>query len=107
MPKITFISHQGEAWSVNVEKGLSLMRGALNHGVPGIDADCGGSCVCGTCRVMVDAAWRGVVGGPSDVEEMIIEMSPEPLEGARLSCQIEVTDGLDGLIVTLPEEQFR
>ncbi|MBK5263903.1 MAG: 2Fe-2S iron-sulfur cluster binding domain-containing protein [Alphaproteobacteria bacterium] len=107
MPQITFISSSGDAQTVSIEFGLSLMEGAMRHGIAGIDADCGGSCACGTCRIVIDPAWREIVGDPGDVEEMMLEMAPLPLDGARLSCQINVTEDLDGLVVTTPEEQFR
>jgi len=107
MPRIIFISHDGEAQAVDLSNGLSLMEGALHNGIAGIDADCGGSCACGTCRVVVDPAWRDMVGEPGEVEEMMLEMAPLPLDGARLSCQIVVTAQLEGLVVTVPEAQFR
>lgn len=107
MPRITFISHDGMPETIDAEEGVSLMESAMRAGIGGIDADCGGACACGTCRVQVDAAWRALVGEPGDVEAMMLELAPEPLDGARLSCQISVTDALDGLVVTIPEEQFR
>ncbi|HMI17989.1 MAG TPA: 2Fe-2S iron-sulfur cluster-binding protein [Sphingomonas sp.] len=107
MTRITFLQHNGEIQTIDAERDRSLMENALQNGVAGIDADCGGSCVCGTCRITVDAAWRDKVGGPTEIEEMIMEMATLPMEGARLSCQIVVTNELDGLIVTVPEAQFR
>lgn len=107
MPKINFISHDGESFTVEIEAGFSLMEGAIRNGIEGIDADCGGSCACGTCRVVVEPEWRERVGAAGDVEEIMLEMAPSPMEGARLSCQIEVTDALEGLIVAVPKEQFR
>ena len=107
MPTITFISHEGTAQTIDAESGLSLMESAIREGVEGIDADCGGACACGTCRVVVDETWRERIGEAGDVEAMMLEMAPLPLEGARLSCQISVSDALDGLIVSVPEEQFR
>lgn len=107
MPRITFISHEGEATIIDAESGVSLMEDAMRAGIAGIDADCGGACACGTCRVVIDAAWRDLVGGPCDMEGMMLEMSPASRDGARLACQVMVTDALDGLVVTIPEEQFR
>ncbi|GAY22182.1 ferredoxin, 2Fe-2S [Sphingobium fuliginis] len=107
MPRITFISHEGEATTIDAESGVSLMEDAMRAGIAGIDADCGGACACGTCRVVIDAAWCDLVGGPSDMEGMMLEMSPASRDGARLACQVMVTDALDGLVVTIPEEQFR
>ncbi|WP_070158057.1 2Fe-2S iron-sulfur cluster-binding protein [Sphingobium phenoxybenzoativorans] len=107
MPRITFISHDGTAQVIDAESGLSLMESAIRAGVEGIDADCGGACACGTCRVVIAEAWRDRLGDAGDVEAMMLEMAPLPLEGARLSCQIAVTDALEGLSVSVPEEQFR
>jgi 2Fe-2S ferredoxin len=107
MARITFISHEGMAQTIDAESGLSLMESAIREGVEGIDADCGGACACGTCRVVVDETWRERIGEAGDVEAMMLEMAPLPLEGARLSCQISVSDALDGLIVSVPEAQFR
>lgn len=107
MPRITFISHEGAAQTIEAESGLSLMEGAIRAGIDGIDADCGGACACGTCRVVIAPDWRDRIGEAGDVEAMMLELAPLPLEGARLSCQISVSDALDGLTVAVPEEQFR
>lgn len=107
MPRITFISHAGTARTIDAESGLSLMEGAMRAGIDGIDADCGGACACETCRVVIDGNWRNLIGEPGDVEVMMLEMAPLPLEGARLACQITLTDALEGLAVSVPEQQFR
>jgi 2Fe-2S ferredoxin len=106
MPKITYIEYNGVEHPIDVESGLSLMRGAVENGIPGIMADCGGTCSCGTCKVFVDPQWRELTGAASDMEEAILDASDENLPGRRLSCQINVTDELHGLIVRMPLKQF-
>jgi 2Fe-2S ferredoxin len=104
--RITYIEADGVAHVVDVKNGLSVMKGAVNNGVPGIVAECGGNCACGTCRVYVDEAWRDKTGEASDLEEATMEGREEPGPGKRLSCQIKVTDELDGLVVRMPESQY-
>ena len=106
MAKITFIEHDGTQHDVEASNGISVMSAALDNLVPGIDADCGGECSCATCHVMVDAAWLDKVGAPGETEESMLDLNPERQENSRLSCQIPVSDELDGLIVNLPEFQF-
>lgn len=106
MPRITFIEHSGAAHTVTTATGESLMRAAIDNLVPGIDADCGGECSCATCHVMFDEHWFGVVGPPGEREEEMLDLNPERQARSRLSCQIEVTDALDGLRAQLPEFQF-
>ena len=106
MPKVTYIEFNGTEHPVEVETGLSLMRGAVENGVPGIIADCGGTCSCGTCRVLVDPDWREATGEPSDMEEAMLEISEDNGPGYRLSCQINITEAFDGLVVRLPWRQF-
>lgn len=106
MPSITYVEFSGEKHVIEVENGVSVMRGAIDNGVPGIDADCGGECSCATCHVIVADAWMGVVGTPSEGEESMLDLNPEREANSRLSCQIEVTDALDGLVVNLPEFQM-
>jgi 2Fe-2S ferredoxin len=106
MPKITYIGHDGETTALEVRSGLSVMEGAVKNGVDGIDADCGGSCSCATCHVYVDDAWSGRVGPPaSDDEADLLGLAIERQPSSRLSCQIKVTDELDGLIVRMPISQ--
>jgi len=106
MVQVTYIEADGTAHAIAAEVGLSLMEAAVRSGVPGILADCGGSAACGTCRVFVDPAWQAVVGGATDIEEAMLELQPDEPEGRRLSCQVTVTEVLDGLVVRLPESQF-
>ena len=106
MPKITFIEHNGTEHQVDADVGSSVMRAAIDNLVPGIDADCGGECSCATCHVYVDSAWMDKVGRPEDREESMLDLNPEREQNSRLSCQIPVTDALDGLKVTVPEFQM-
>jgi 2Fe-2S ferredoxin len=105
MPKVTFIEHNGNAHTVQAESGLSLMRAAVDNNVPGIDADCGGECACATCHVYVDAAWFARTGEKSDMENSMLGFAAVTQDNSRLSCQITMTDALDGLVVSLPEGQ--
>ena len=106
MPTLTYIEFDGTEHTVNAELGISVMRGAIDHGVPGIDADCGGECSCATCHVIVNDEWMDVVGRPGEDEEAMLDLNPEREANSRLSCQIEVRDALDGLVVKLPEFQM-
>jgi ferredoxin, 2Fe-2S len=106
MPKITFLEHNGTRHEVDAVVGLSVMRAAIDHLVPGIDADCGGECSCATCHVYVDEAWMATVGQPGEREESMLDLNPERGATSRLSCQIPVTEALDGLVVTVPEFQM-
>jgi 2Fe-2S ferredoxin len=106
MGNITFIEHDGAEHQVELEAGKSLMQIAMDNGVPGIDADCGGECACGTCHVIVDSAWLDVAGkagcrGIADAGD-----DPERKPASRLSCQIKATDAMDGMVVHLPEFQM-
>lgn len=105
MPRITYIEHDGETHEVEVKAGLSVMEGAIRNNVPGIDADCGGACACATCHVYVDEAWREKTGSASAMEESMLDFADGVQPNSRLSCQIRVTDDLDGLVVRLPENQ--
>ncbi|MRL69965.1 2Fe-2S iron-sulfur cluster-binding protein [Brevundimonas sp. SPF441] len=105
MASITYIEHDGTEHVVDVKSGLSVMEGAIRNNVPGIDADCGGACACATCHVYVDEAWREVTGKPSAMEESMLDFADEVEPNSRLSCQIRVSDALNGLIVRLPENQ--
>jgi 2Fe-2S ferredoxin len=106
MPKITFIEHDGTEHVVDVEPGGSVMQAAIDNLVPGIDADCGGECACATCHVLVTDTWTEIVGGPGEREDEMLDLTPERESTSRLSCQVEVRDELDGLIVRLPEFQM-
>ncbi len=106
MPRITFISHDGEVHEVEVEVGRSVMNAAIDNLVPGIDADCGGECACATCHVYVDDAWVEKVGTPDEAEDAMLDLNPERTSSSRLSCQIRITDALDGFRARVPEFQM-
>ena len=106
MAKITFIEHDGKEHEVTVENGMTVMEAAIKNMVPGIDADCGGACACATCHVYVRPEWTDKVGKPESMEEDMLDFAFDVRENSRLSCQIKVTDALDGLVVDLPEKQF-
>jgi 2Fe-2S ferredoxin len=99
MPKITFIDVDGTKFETNVASGLSVMEGAINAGVPGILAICGGSCACSTCHAYVDDVWTAVVGGPNDIEDATLDLANERKPSSRLTCQVTVTDAMDGLVI--------
>ena len=105
MPKITYIEHSGKTHTINVANGLSVMEGALQNNVPGIDADCGGSMACATCHVYVKEEWFNKLPKKEDGEEDMLDMAFEPKKNSRLSCQLMVSDQLEGLVVNLPEKQ--
>ena len=105
MSKITYIEKSGATKTVDVENGLSVMEGAIQNNIPGIDADCGGSMACATCHVYVEEKWFDKIPKAEEAEIDMIDMAFEPKKNSRLSCQLIVTDELDGLIVTTPEKQ--
>ena len=106
MAKITFIQPDGTRQEVVAEPGLTVMEAARKELVPGIEAECGGACSCATCHVYVDDAWREKVGPPSEMEEDMLDFAFDVRASSRLSCQIKVSEELDGLVVSVPEKQF-
>jgi len=106
MPSITLIEFNGKDHTIAAETGKSLMQNALDNAIPGIDADCGGACACGTCHCFVQGEWEEATGEPDPMEEAMLGMRPDRDENSRLSCQIQVTDSMDGLVVRLPEFQM-
>jgi len=105
MARITYVEFNGTQHSIDVPPGQSVMEGAVRNGVPGIDADCGGNCACATCHVYVDPAWVPKVAGPEDSEKSMLEFVRGAEANSRLSCQMAVTEALDGLVVKMPERQ--
>lgn len=105
MPKITYVEASGERYTVDVSTGYSVMEGAKLNNVPGIEADCGGACACATCHVYITPEWRERVGQPSSNEQEMLDCATDLREESRLSCQIRVTEELDGLVVDLPSTQ--
>tara|TARA_Y100001936_G_scaffold100838_1_gene99208 strand:+ start:55 stop:375 length:321 start_codon:yes stop_codon:yes gene_type:complete len=105
MPKITYIEHNGKSHTIEIANGLSVMEGAVQNNIPGIDADCGGSMACATCHVYVKEEWFNKLPKKEDGEEDMLDMAFEPKKNSRLSCQLIVNNELDGLIVTTPKKQ--
>ena len=105
MAKITYIEHNGTNHTIDVQNGLTVMEGAVQNNIPGIDADCGGSMACATCHVYVKDDWFDKINKKSEGEDDMLDQAYEPKKNSRLSCQIIVTDELDGLVVTTPKKQ--
>jgi len=106
MPKITYVESSGTKHEIDVDNGMSVMEGAIKHSVPGIDADCGGACACATCHVYVRKEWLEKLGKRESMEEDMLDFAFDVRDNSRLSCQIKVSDALDGLTVDLPQKQF-
>ena len=105
MPKITYIEHGGKSQTLEVANGLSVMEGAVQNNIPGIDADCGGAMACATCHVYVKEECLNKLKKSEDAEQDMIDMAYEPKKNSRLSCQLIVSDELEGLVVTTPVKQ--
>jgi len=105
MPKITYNTHDGKTYTIDVHKGLSVMEGAVQNDIPGIDADCGGGMACATCHVYVNEDWVDKLPQKEDGEEDMLDMAFEPQKNSRLSCQLVVSEELEGLIVRIPSKQ--
>ena len=105
MPKITYIDSSGHSRTITVENGLSVMEGAIQNDIPEIDADCGGSMACATCHVYVSEKWLNKLPNPEEAEVDMIDMAHEPKKNSRLSCQLIISDELDGLTITTPVKQ--
>ena len=105
MAKITYIENSGEKHIVEVQKGLTVMEGAVANNIPGIDADCGGGMACATCHVYVKDEWFNKINKKTEGEDDMLDQAYEPKKNSRLSCQIQVTDEIDGLEVHLPEKR--
>ena len=105
MPKITYITNDKKNYTIDVQNGLTVMEGAVQNDVPGIDADCGGGMACATCHVYVKEEWLDKLPKKEDGEEDMLDMAFEPKKNSRLSCQLIITDELDGLTVSIPSKQ--
>jgi len=105
MTKITYVEANGTRHEVEAENGSTVMENAIRNDVPGIVAECGGACTCATCHVYVDKEWTAKTGGPSVMEEDMLDFAFDVNDASRLSCQIKVSDELDGLVVHVPENQ--
>ncbi|MGH1466309.1 MAG: 2Fe-2S iron-sulfur cluster-binding protein [Cognatishimia sp.] len=107
MAKITYVEFSGTEHTVEVADGLTVMEGARDNNIPGIEADCGGACACSTCHVYVDTAWVEKLPAMDDMEEDMLDFAYEPdMSRSRLTCQIKVSTELDGLKVFMPEKQI-
>lgn len=106
MATIRFVENDGTEHSVNFTAGASLMQTAVDNGIPGIDADCGGSCACGTCHVFLSEEWLPKLPPPAADEEQLLSMTPERSQTSRLACQIRTSPEMDGMVVRLPEFQM-
>lgn len=105
MITLTFIHHDGAREEVSAKEGVSVMRAAVDNGVPGIDGECGGSMSCATCHIFVDEAWTERVGPAGEDERFMLEFAPDVRASSRLACQVRLDAGLDGLVVHVPETQ--
>ena len=105
MAKITYIEHNGTNHTIDVQNGLTVMEGAVQNNIPGIDADCGGGMACATCHVYVKEDWFDKINKKSEGEDDMLDQAYEPRKNSRLSCQIIVSDDLDGLVVDMPKQQ--
>ena len=106
MPEVTYVESDGTEHRIDVPVGVSVMQGAVNHMIPGIEGDCGGLCACGTCHVYLSERWSANCEPPDELEEGILEFAFGVDERSRLSCQIEMSEALEGLVVRLPERQY-
>ena len=105
MPKVTYIEYNGKEHEIEVEKGLSIMEGAIQNGIPGIDGDCGGACVCATCHVYVKEEWLDKLVDQNESEKDMLDFAFETKSNSRLSCQLMLDDKHNGIVVNLPEKQ--
>jgi ferredoxin, 2Fe-2S len=105
MAKLQFVDFGGTTREVEASPGSTVMEAAVKNGIPGIEAECGGACACATCHVYIADAWQERVGPPSSMEEDMLDFAYDVRPNSRLSCQIKVTDALDGLVVHTPERQ--
>jgi 2Fe-2S ferredoxin len=105
MPKITFVSQDGTRRTVEAEVGSTVMEAAIKNGVPGIEAECGGACACATCHVYVEETWREATGKAEPMEEDMLDFAFDIRPNSRLSCQIKVSEKIDGLVVNVPTKQ--
>jgi 2Fe-2S ferredoxin len=105
MPKVVYITGDGERHEVEVENGYSVMEGAINNNIDGIVAECGGACACATCHAYIDDAWLGKLAEMDDMEDSMLDAAYERKDNSRLTCQIEMSDELDGLIVHIADNE--
>ena len=106
MTKITFVEHNGIEHALDAENGMTLMEAAVKNSIPGIDADCGGACACATCHIYLRDGWAEKTGSREEMEEDMLDFAFDVRDNSRLSCQIKVSDEIDGIVVDVPEKQF-
>jgi len=106
MTKITFVEHNGTEHALDAENGMTLMEAAVKNSIPGIDADCGGACACATCHIYLRDGWAEKTGSREEMEEDMLDFAFDVRDNSRLSCQIKVSDEIDGIVVDVPEKQF-
>ena len=106
MPTITVVEFNGQDHTIEIQSGRTLMENVVEHGVPGIDADCGGACACGTCHCFVADGWKAIAGQADPIEDSMLGMCPDRSDSSRLSCQIQVSDAMEGMVIRLPEFQM-
>ena len=106
MAKVKIIEANGNEHEIEIANGQTLMQGAVDNMIEGIVAECGGACSCATCHCYVDEAWIGKVGAAEDMELELVECAPEPRPNSRLSCQVVISDDLEGLVVKVPQSQY-
>jgi 2Fe-2S ferredoxin len=106
MGQIIFIEHDGQQHVVSLVEGKTLMQTAVDNNIPGIDGDCGGECACGTCHVMLEQQWLQLAGNAEADELQMLDMTPERSATSRLSCRVQVSDAMDGMVVRMPEFQM-
>lgn len=106
MPVVKFIDSNGGEFEADVAVGSTVMQGAVDNMIEGIIAECGGACSCATCHCYIDSNWWDKVGEPGQLEKELLEMAVEPQDNSRLSCQVEITDEMEGMVVRLPPSQY-
>ncbi|WP_422443711.1 MULTISPECIES: 2Fe-2S iron-sulfur cluster-binding protein [unclassified Endozoicomonas] len=106
MPLIQFVTHDGNQYEADIDSGSTLMQGAVDNMIDGILAECGGACSCATCHCYIDEGWIEMVGPAEGMEQEMLDVVREPRATSRLSCQVVVTDEMDGMVVHLPESQY-
>lgn len=105
MVKIVFVQFDGQRSEIDGDIGANVMETAVKNRIPGIDADCGGACACATCHIYVEEPWGKITGAPSEMEEDMLDFAYDIRDNSRLSCQLKITEELDGLVVHIPEQQ--
>jgi ferredoxin, 2Fe-2S len=105
MPKVIYVEQNGTMHEIELQEGISVMQGAVDHGIPGIDGDCGGECACGTCHVYVESPWLDRLDTAGDAEGSMLSFADGTQPNSRLACQIRMSSELDGLVVGLPAGQ--